>query len=166
MKNEEWRIKNEEWRVKNRLNAEWWGGRDETLACCGQGFRCRCRVGVGRESVSLGYLHLKYIREKYIKGKSTSKEKYIKGKAHQGKIHQGGNGEKVSRGKIYGRKERLYRKMWLRYSLCYLLSVKCSFSKDIWLICRSTASLSSKWQMKHREILPSMPWQFLLSLFW
>ena len=64
-------------------------------------------------------------------GKSTSKEKYIKGKIyqrkihqgkidqgkehqgkeHQGKEYQGENGEKVRRGKIYGRKERLYRKM-------------------------------------------------------
>ena len=112
MKNEEWRIMNEEWRVKNHLNAEWWGGRDETLACCGQGFRCRWRVGVGRESVSLGYLHLKYIKEKYIKGKvhqrkSASREKHIKGEAHQrrstskekyikGKVHHGKNtsGEK------------------------------------------------------------------------
>ena len=96
IKNEEWRVKNEEWRVKNHLNAEWWGGRDETLACCGQGFRCRWCVGVGRENVSLGYLHLKYIKGKAHQGKSTSKEKahqrkstsrekHIKGEVHQRK---------------------------------------------------------------------------------
>ena len=66
----------------------------------------------GREGKHfLGVPSSKVHQGKAHQRRSTSKEKHIKGKVHQGKIHQRKNGEKVSRGKIYGRKERLYRKM-------------------------------------------------------